>query len=55
MIITTGGKMVRTTVAEISTIGRNTKGVKLIGLDPSEKVTAVAQLVESVDSDSKGA
>ena len=54
MIITTGGKMVRTAVGEISTIGRNTKGVKLIGLDPGERVTAVGQLVESVDADPKG-
>lgn len=51
MIITTGGKMVRTPVADISTIGRNTKGVKLIGLDAGEKVTAVGHLVESDEKD----
>ena len=32
MLITTGGKMVRTRVAEIREAGRNTQGVKLINL-----------------------
>ena len=35
MLITTGGQMVRTFVKDIREAGRNTKGVKLINLDPA--------------------
>jgi DNA gyrase subunit A len=33
-------------VKDISVIGRNTQGVRLITLDENEKVTAVAKLAE---------
>jgi DNA gyrase subunit A len=42
MLITSGGKIIRTSAATVSIIGRNTRGVKLIDLDESEKVVAVA-------------
>jgi DNA gyrase subunit A len=42
MLITSGGKIIRTGAATISVIGRNTRGVKLIDLDEAEKVVAVA-------------
>ncbi len=49
MVISNGGKIIRMKVKDISTIGRNTQGVRLITLDEGEKVTAVAKLAESED------
>jgi len=46
MIITEHGKIIRLRVADISVIGRNTQGVKLIGLGEGEKVVGVARLME---------
>ncbi|MEO8206551.1 MAG: DNA gyrase subunit A, partial [Chthoniobacterales bacterium] len=45
MLITTGGQMVRTRVAEIREVGRNTQGVKLINLHDDEKLQAIAPVV----------
>lgn len=46
MIITGQGKIIRLRVADISIIGRNTQGVKLIDPAPGEKVVGVAKLME---------
>ena len=46
MIITDHGKIIRLRVGDISVIGRNTQGVKLINLGEGEKVVAVARLAE---------
>jgi DNA gyrase subunit A len=47
MIITThGGKVIRMNASEISVYGRGTQGVRLIGLEPDERVAAVAKVVE---------
>ncbi len=46
MIITEHGKIIRLRVADISVIGRNTQGVKLIDLGDDEKVVGVAKVVE---------
>jgi DNA gyrase subunit A len=46
MIITEHGKIIRLRVADISVIGRNTQGVKLIDLGENEKVVGVAKLME---------
>ncbi len=46
MIITEHGKIIRFNVADISVIGRNTQGVKLIDLAEGEKVVGVAKLME---------
>lgn len=46
MIITEQGKIIRLRAADISVIGRNTQGVKLIDLGEGEKVVAVARVVE---------
>jgi DNA gyrase subunit A len=45
MLITNKGKMVRTRVAEIREAGRNTMGVKLINLPESEKLQAIAPVI----------
>jgi DNA gyrase subunit A len=46
MITTHGGKVIRMNASEISIYGRGTQGVRLIGLQPDEKVAAVAKVVE---------
>ena len=45
MLITVGGQMVRTSVKDIREAGRNTMGVKLVNLDPGDKLQAIAQVV----------
>ena len=46
MIITEQGKIIRLRVRDISVIGRNTQGVKLIDLAEGEKVVGVAKVME---------
>lgn len=46
MIITGHGKIIRLRAAEISVIGRNTQGVKLINLGEGEKVVGVAKVMD---------
>ena len=46
MIITGEGKIIRLKVEDISVIGRNTQGVRLINLAEGEKVVSVAKLME---------
>lgn len=45
MLITVGGQMVRTFVKDIREAGRNTMGVKLVNLDGSDKLQAVARVI----------
>jgi DNA gyrase subunit A len=49
MLITDKGKIIRLRGEEISVIGRNTQGVKLIELEAGERVMAVARLAERED------
>ena len=44
MIITTNGVVIRQNTENISIIGRNTQGVKLIRLDQNDKVGDVAKM-----------
>lgn len=44
MMITDTGRIIRTRVNEISVIGRNTQGVKLIEVAPEERVVGVARV-----------
>ncbi len=46
MLITDRGKVLRTSISDISVIGRNTQGVRLMVLEPSERIVAVAKLAE---------
>jgi DNA gyrase subunit A len=43
MIITDGGKIIRLRVKDISVLGRNTQGVRLINLEDQEKVGGLAR------------
>jgi DNA gyrase subunit A len=45
MLITVGGQMVRTFVKDIREAGRNTMGVKLVNLDPNDKLQAIAPVI----------
>lgn len=51
MIITTGGVLIRMDVQDISSIGRNTQGVRLIRLGENETVATVAKVIkeETID------
>ncbi len=50
MLITSGGVLVRTRVDEISVVGRNTQGVRVIRLDKKEKVVGVDR-VDGLDDE----
>ena len=55
MLITNAGTLIRMAVNEISVIGRNTQGVRLITVDSKqEKVVAIARLVDVADEDENG-
>jgi DNA gyrase subunit A len=45
MLITVAGQMVRTRVSDIREAGRNTQGVKLIDLEPPDKLKAIAPVI----------
>ena len=51
MLITNGGTLVRTRMSEISVIGRNTQGVKLINVGDDELLISVEKVVESDEDD----
>ena len=46
MLITDGGILIRTRVDEISTIGRNAQGVRLISLGNGERLVCVSNIVD---------
>ncbi len=54
MLITSGGVLVRTHVSEISVVGRNTQGVRVIRLDKKEKVVGVDRVDGLPDEDNEG-
>jgi DNA gyrase subunit A len=47
MLITSGGTMIRTRVKEVSIVGRNTQGVRLIGLEEGEHLAGLERVAES--------
>jgi DNA gyrase subunit A len=49
MLVTDRGKIIRMPVKNISVISRNTQGVKLIDMDPDERVVSAACLAEDGD------
>jgi len=49
MLITNSGILVRTKVSEISSMGRNTQGVKLIGLGEGEQLVGIERVAEEND------
>jgi DNA gyrase subunit A len=51
MLITEKGMIIRLDTADISTIGRNTQGVRLIHLEEGDHLVSVARLAERVEGD----
>ncbi|MEQ6340358.1 MAG: DNA gyrase subunit A [Gammaproteobacteria bacterium] len=49
MLISDGGTLVRTRVSEVSVLGRNTQGVKLISLGKGEKLVVVERVESLAD------
>ena len=51
MLISDQGTLVRTRVAEVSQVGRNTQGVTLIRLPDDEKLVGVVKIENDGDDD----
>jgi DNA gyrase subunit A len=51
MLITDGGTLIRTRVSEVSLLGRNTQGVRLINLHEEEDLVSVVKVDESRNGD----
>jgi DNA gyrase subunit A len=51
IIIASSGKLIRTKASNISTIGRATQGVKLIGLAQDDKVVSIARVAETEEAE----
>jgi len=47
MLISDGGTLVRTPVSEVSVIGRNTQGVRLISLSDGELLVSVEPVADT--------
>ena len=47
MLMTDSGKLIRMPIKGISVISRNTQGVKLMGIEPHERVVGAARLAEA--------
>jgi len=54
MLISSTGTLVRTPVDEVSIVGRNTQGVRLIRLAEGERLTGIEQIDESLDGAPEG-
>ncbi|HTL55036.1 MAG TPA: DNA gyrase subunit A [Candidatus Limnocylindrales bacterium] len=54
MLITAVGQMVRIFVKDIREAGRNTQGVKLIDLQPGDKLQAIAPVISEQQADAAG-
>jgi DNA gyrase subunit A len=51
MLITSAGTLVRTPVSDISTMGRNTQGVRLIRLDEADRLVGISRVEPLQDED----
>ena len=49
MLITNGGTLVRTRAKEISVVGRNTQGVRLINLSQDERLISIERVQEDIE------
>jgi DNA gyrase subunit A len=47
MLITTGGVLIRTTVAEVRETGRSAQGVRLINLDEGETLSGIEKVIDN--------
>ncbi|HEY4639940.1 MAG TPA: DNA gyrase C-terminal beta-propeller domain-containing protein, partial [Thermoanaerobaculia bacterium] len=51
LLITEQGMIIRTNVADIRSIGRNTQGVRVINIDENDSVVAAVKLVDKDDGE----
>jgi DNA gyrase subunit A len=51
MAIASTGKIVRMAVSDISCVGRNTKGVRLVNLEDGEKLSAIAPIRDASETE----
>jgi DNA gyrase subunit A len=49
MLITIGGMVTRTHAREVRVVGRNTKGVRLMGLSEGDRIASVARVAEEIE------
>ncbi len=54
MLISSTGTLVRTPVDEISVVGRNTQGVRLIRLGEGERLVGIERIDESLEGAPEG-
>ena len=54
MLITEKGMIIRLNTKDISTIGRNTQGVRLIHLDEGDHLVSMARLAEREEEEEGG-
>ena len=54
MLISTGGVLIRTAVAQIREQGRSTQGVTLIALTEGEKLAGVERILERDEEEGNG-
>jgi DNA gyrase subunit A len=54
MLITDGGTLVRTPVADVSVMGRDTQGVRMIRLSEGEKLIGIERVMSLGDAEDEG-
>jgi DNA gyrase subunit A len=54
MLINASGMVIRVTVSDISALGRNTQGVKLMHLGEDDRIVAVARVVSRQEEGEDG-
>jgi len=55
MLISSGGTLVRVPIAEVSVLGRNTQGVRLMKLDEGEALVGVERVAADEGEEADGA
>ena len=53
-LITEQGMIIRTNVADIRAMGRNTQGVRVINVEENDRVVAAVKVVEKEQTDENG-
>ncbi len=51
MLMTSSGKIIRMAIANISVISRNTQGVRLVNMEPDERLVSAARLADPENGD----
>jgi len=54
IMMTSSGKIIRIAIGGISVISRNTQGVKLVDMEPGERMVSAVRLAESEDNGEEG-